>query len=106
MKIIALDASGWVTALDFYDALLARLGAPHWHGTSIDALIDSMIYGNINAIEAPYRILATDLDKAKHEAFDALAVAFVCLAQAGAQAHFQGNEAWLEITKIHADDRR
>ncbi len=98
MKIIELDANGWLTALDFYDALLAALGAPHWHGRSIDALIDSIIYGNINPVEAPYRILATGLDKAKHEAFHELTVAFACLAQAGAQAHFQGNEAWLEIT--------
>jgi Barstar (barnase inhibitor) len=57
MRLIKLDASGWKVPLDFYDALLAALEAPEWHGRSINALIDSMVWGNINAIEPPYRIL-------------------------------------------------
>ncbi len=56
MRIIKLDASGWKVPLDFYDALLGALGAPDWHGRSVDALVDSMLYGGINAIEPPYRI--------------------------------------------------
>ena len=54
MKKIELDASNWKTELDFYKALLSALGAPEWHGSSIDALIDSMIWGDINAIVPPY----------------------------------------------------
>ena len=42
MRIIELDAAKWKTIIDFYDALLASLGAPEWHGKSPDALIDSM----------------------------------------------------------------
>jgi barstar (barnase inhibitor) len=53
---IDLDASKWKTLLDFYDALLSALGAPEWHGRSINALIDSMIGGDINKIEPPYII--------------------------------------------------
>ena len=61
MKWIDLDASGWTGALDFYDALLLALGAPEWHGRSVAALNDSMIWGGINAVEPPYtvRIAAT-----------------------------------------------
>jgi nicotinamide-nucleotide amidase len=56
IRVIKLDASGWTAPLDFYDALLTAIGAPNWHGRSVDALVDSMLYGGINAIEAPYRI--------------------------------------------------
>jgi enoyl-CoA hydratase len=54
--VLELDASDWKTPLDFHEALLAALGAPRGHGRSINALIDSMVHGGINAIEAPYTI--------------------------------------------------
>jgi hypothetical protein len=41
---------------DFYDALLAAVGAPKEHGRSPDALIDSMVWGGMNAVEPPYTI--------------------------------------------------
>ena len=56
MRIIELDAAKWKTYDDFYNALLASIGAPKWHGISPDALIDSMIWGGINAVEPPYTI--------------------------------------------------
>jgi hypothetical protein len=56
MRTIKLDATNWKTVIDFYDALLAAIGAPKWHGDSPDALIDSMIWGGINAVEPPYTI--------------------------------------------------
>ena len=56
MRIIELDATNWKTVIDFYDALLASIGAPKWHGKSPDALIDSMIWGGINAVEPPYTV--------------------------------------------------
>jgi len=56
MRIIELDASKWKTVLDFYHALLTSVGAPKWHSESPDALIDSMIWGGINAVEPPYTI--------------------------------------------------
>ena len=57
VKLIQLDASGWKTVSDFYGALLALLGSPHWHGQSIDALIDSMIWGGINEVCPPYKVI-------------------------------------------------
>ncbi len=56
MRIITLDASRWTTAKDFYNALLAAVGAPKWHGRNINAVVDSMIWGGINALEPPYTI--------------------------------------------------
>jgi hypothetical protein len=56
MRIITLDGKNWKTISDFYDALLAAIGAPSWHGDSPDALIDSMIWGGINALEPPYTV--------------------------------------------------
>ena len=54
MRIIELDATKWKKELDFYADLFRALGAPDWHGESVAALVDSMIYGRINAIEPPY----------------------------------------------------
>lgn len=55
MRSIELDASGWKTVLDFYDDLLAALGAPDWHGRSINALADTMIWSDeTNAVNPPY----------------------------------------------------
>ena len=56
VKHIEIDASCWRGPLDFYDAILAALDAPGWHGHSVDALIDSIIVGNINGVDPPYRI--------------------------------------------------
>jgi hypothetical protein len=77
MRVIKLDATDWKVPLDFYEALLPALEAPDWHGRNINALIDSMVYGNINGIESPYRIwiagtaalpadVKTELDQAVH----------------------------------------
>jgi RNAse (barnase) inhibitor barstar len=57
MREIDLDAKNWKTVSDFYAALLPELGAPEWHGENVNALIDSMIWGGINEIEPPYRIV-------------------------------------------------
>jgi hypothetical protein len=56
MRIIELDATKWKTIIDFYDALLESVGAPEWHGQSLDALVDSMIWGGINRVEPPYTV--------------------------------------------------
>lgn len=84
MTDIELDASGWVTADDFSAALFAGLGAPSWHGTSINALVDSMIYGGINDIVPPFRVTARGMGGAKGEARTALLETFEALGDAGA----------------------
>jgi len=61
MRVIELDAHGWRTVLDCYNALKEALGSRPEHGSSPDAWADSMIYGGMNEIEAPYvvRIMGT-----------------------------------------------
>jgi RNAse (barnase) inhibitor barstar len=59
MTIIELNANSWRTWEDFYSALLAALGAPKSHGRNLNALIDSMVWGGMNAVEPPYKILVS-----------------------------------------------
>lgn len=61
MTIIKLDASGWLKDSDPYRALLEAINAPSWHGCSVDALIDSMIWGGINGVEPPYVVQIVNL---------------------------------------------
>lgn len=70
MRVIKLDATKWETVIDFYNALLASIGAPKWHGVSPDALIDSMIWGGINAVEPPYTVQISGLSAAPQEVRD------------------------------------
>lgn len=56
MRIIELDAKHWTTTLEFYRDLLSALGAPPKHGVSIDAVLDSVVWGGMNAIDPPYKI--------------------------------------------------
>jgi hypothetical protein len=56
MRTIELDATNWKSILDFYNALLPAIGAPAWHGKNPNALVDSMIWGGINAVQPPYTI--------------------------------------------------
>jgi hypothetical protein len=56
MRAIQLDAGGWSAVSDFYDTLLFAIGAPDWHGRSIDALVDSMVFGGINTLQPPYAV--------------------------------------------------
>lgn len=59
MRIIELQAGAWRSILDFYRALLAALQAPSWHGESLDAVIDSVVWGGINGLQPPYTIRIT-----------------------------------------------
>jgi hypothetical protein len=54
MTIIELDASEWNTSGDFLSALKVAIGAPDWHGLSVNAFVDSIGTGGINAVEPPY----------------------------------------------------
>jgi hypothetical protein len=53
MRIIEIDGSDRQSVKDFLTALRAAIGAPDWHGWSVNAFIDSMIWGGINQIEPP-----------------------------------------------------
>ncbi len=64
VKLVNLDASGWVTVLDFYAALLTAVGAPEWHGRSPNALVDTMIWSDeINELKPPYVIRISGTSK-------------------------------------------
>jgi hypothetical protein len=69
MRIVELHAGTWRTAADVIDAIKVAIGAPKWHGSGIDALLDSMIYhDNINALKSPYTLAVTGLENATSEA--------------------------------------
>jgi hypothetical protein len=68
-QIVELYAENLATAVDFARALKKVIGAPDWHGNSVDAFLDSMIHHeDINALKAPYTIKIVGADKAKPEA--------------------------------------
>ena len=75
MRTIDLDATRWKTVLDFYKALLAAIGAPAWHGISPDALVDSMIWGGINAVDPPYIVQISGLSAVPQQVRDEIQLA-------------------------------
>jgi RNAse (barnase) inhibitor barstar len=54
--LLTVDAHGWSSPADFYDALLPQLRAPEWHGRNLDALWDSVAGGAINGLEPPFAL--------------------------------------------------
>jgi RNAse (barnase) inhibitor barstar len=99
VTIIELNAFRWVAAQDFYAALLCALGAPDWHGQNVNALVDSMISGGINAVEQPFRIIVRGLDGAKREAKEELRFAIEALVNEGARCHV-GNDGTATIEVV------
>lgn len=57
MRVIELDAKSWKIYEDYADALRMALGSPRGHGSSVNAFIDSMVYGGMNKINPPYKII-------------------------------------------------
>lgn len=55
MRDVVIDTSGWLSGADFMDGVLRALRAPEWHGPNWNALRDSIIVGDINDVEPPYR---------------------------------------------------
>jgi hypothetical protein len=100
MQIIELHADDWVTATDFMNALKKAIGAPDWHGSSVDAFLDSMIYHDeINALKSPYTIRIGGVDKAKPEAQDAIRLLAQLINERGASD--RGTD--LEVTILVED---
>ncbi len=100
MQIIELHADDWVTAADFANALKKAIGAPDWHGSSVDAFLDSMIvHDEINALKSPYTIRIGGVDKAKPEVQDAIRLLARLINERGASD--RGTE--LEVTILVED---
>jgi RNAse (barnase) inhibitor barstar len=81
MNVIDLDANDWKTALDFYEAILAAIGAPRWHGRNVNALIDSMIYGGISELEPPFTVRITNTENLPDDAREELVIVILAMAQ-------------------------
>jgi len=60
MKELRLDVSAWRSSDDSYLAFFEAVGAPPGHGRNFNALRDSIVGGQINRIEVPYRIVLTN----------------------------------------------
>ena len=84
MHTFRLDASNWKSILDFYYELLPALGAPIWHGWGINALIDSMIYGDINKIVPPYAVQIVNTKSLPKDLVDEIRFVIYALNSAGA----------------------
>jgi len=85
---VELHADGWVTAVDFVNALKEAIGAPDWHGA--DTFLDSRI------LKAPYTIRIIGADKAHPEAQDAIRLLARLINERGARGRGTG----LEVTML------
>lgn len=70
-QLIELDASEWRAEADLWNALLAALEAPDWHGNNYDALWDTITEaatfggregGTINGVQPPFQIVVTNAE--------------------------------------------
>lgn len=98
MLILKVNAWGWRSPLDFYDAVLTALEAPAWHGRNVNALIDSVIYGGVNGAEPPFRIEVIGLEGSAADVREELQVAFDALRSEGAKVTIGSREASLEMS--------
>ena len=101
MRTIELDATRWTTAWDFYNALLPALGAPTWHGQNINALIDSVIWGGINAVEPPFTIRIRHIGGSPKDVIDEVELAKHALSEARAEFRAQhGRDVDVQLETI------
>jgi RNAse (barnase) inhibitor barstar len=68
MQLMELHVESMASAVDFMDALKKVIGAPDWHGDSVDAFLDSMIH----PLKSPSTIRIVGADKLGREAQDAI----------------------------------
>jgi barstar (barnase inhibitor) len=100
MRVIELDAEDMVAAIDFFSALKRAIGAPDWHGSGIDAFLDSMIHhDDINVLKAPYTIRIRGVRKAAPEAQNAIRQLASLIDEGGASD--RGSD--LEVTMLVED---
>jgi hypothetical protein len=85
-KKIDLDAGSWKTPLDFYLALLAAVRAPEWNGTSIQALLDSLVWDGLNEEKPPYTIQVRNICGLSQETRDEIELLRKFLREARAES--------------------
>jgi RNAse (barnase) inhibitor barstar len=74
MREIVLDADDWQEPADFLTALKAALGAPDGLAMDLDSFADSMIWGDENQLEPPYKIRIVNADAAPGAVMDDIAL--------------------------------
>jgi len=67
MRVIDINAGNWHTIGEFYDAILAAIGAHPKHGRNINALLEGMVWGRTATLEPPYAIKIAGLKNAAPE---------------------------------------
>lgn len=88
MRIITLNAENWWSPLDFYDALLAALGAPSTYARNVNALLDGMIWDGEHALlKPPYTIRVSGIEKLSNDTREAIDVVKRCVS--GARTEFR-----------------
>lgn len=55
MKTLHIDWDRLPDEDAFYDAILAQMDAPAWHGRNLNALQDSLVVGSISPLGPPFR---------------------------------------------------
>ncbi|HSY69328.1 MAG TPA: barstar family protein [Edaphobacter sp.] len=60
---LILDACQWKSPDDLYTSFFEAVGAPAWHGKNFNALKESIVTGDINQIEVPYRIVIKNFNR-------------------------------------------
>jgi hypothetical protein len=86
MTTIDLDASGWRSSSDFFNALATALKSPEWHGRSIDAFLDTMVWhDDIDGVIPPYTIRIRGLQDAPKNVRDEVHDLRDCLVEARAE---------------------
>ena len=63
MKIIELDAKGWTSVVDIYQALIEAVGGPkNAPMTNPDGLLEYLVWGGMGTLEPPFTIRISNTD--------------------------------------------
>jgi hypothetical protein len=63
VQVVAIDASGCRTVKEFCDLLKDAIRATEGHGRSIEAFVDSMVWGAMSDLAPPYAIAVSGLTR-------------------------------------------
>lgn len=69
----------------FYDAILAQMDAPEWHGRDLNALQDSLVVGSISPVGPPFRFEIRGSPFSAEFATDVLEIARDSIARHGGE---------------------
>lgn len=86
MRIIELDAKNWQEPVDFSNDLLAAVGAPDWNGTSIQALLDSLIWDGLNKEKPPYTLQIKNTKNLSKKTLEDIQILIRCIADQRAES--------------------